>query len=534
MKRYTFYLLPLLLACGACDKFFALDTDDTLSEEQHYTELAELNSAFLGVPATFRDVLDHTIIISELLGDLMTPTTNAGDDYWDIFNYAVKDNNHAASPAPYYRTIIACNDFIRHALAFYEKSPGLIAENTFHSMLAEVFRYRIWCYLTLGKLYNEAVYFDYSISDKIDLKNCPVLNLDQIVEQSILMMEQGVMGIDLNLKLDWLLVIKGTTDAWNYMGINPQALLGELYLWGGRYRDALYTLMGLVNSNTRYAMPLLSSPASTWKSNLNNNASTEMVSVLSYNASYGQKNMLPYYFSNVYPNLYYFAPTTWMSELFRNSPTTGTEIRTRSTVGEEGGSRVITKYHTTGSPSREYNTAIPIYRVADIYLMIAEVHNKLKFFGEKVGDDTEPRDIAMCFINNGLKTWWQSSTSSFKQPFGNTALYSTNLQTNAGVRGRVTSSNINWRILLPSNPTEEQTMRLIDSLIVNETALECAYEGKRWFTLLRMARYWDDPAFLAAIVSRKGTSDANREATRQALMDRNRWFIKYEHLKAIE
>jgi hypothetical protein len=520
-------LIPLL--CLSCDDFFALNTDDTLTEDQNYTELAELTSGFIGVAATFHDVVDHTVIISGLMGDLMTPTTNASDDYWDIFNYEVKANNSVASPAPYYRTIIACNDFLRHALEFNAEKPGLIDENTFHSMLAEVIRYRIWCYLTLGKIYNEAVYFDFSISDKIDLKKCPVWDLDKIVEQSILMMEQGVLGIDLTLQLNWNLVIKGTTESWNLRGIHPLALEGELYLWGKQYDKALWTLMAFVASNSRYVMADIpaASRNTTWKSNINSNSSTEMVTAMPYSATYNQKNMLPYYFSNVAPNLYYLAPTGRLREMYSHS-TNEDFYRRQATLGEENGQNVIAKYHAVGAPSREYNTAIPVYRVADLYLMIAEAHNKLRLFGENI--DGDYREIAMCFINSGLKTYWNSS--NFKQPFGNTALYSTTLQGNAGIRGRIGAGNVNWRNLLPADPTPAQTMRLIDSLIVNETALECAYEGKRWFTLLRMARYWNDPAFIADVVSQKVTG-ANRDAIRQRLMDASNWFIKYEHLQVM-
>jgi hypothetical protein len=531
MKKYLHALVAACLISFfnlSCDSFFALNTDDTLTEKQNYTELAELHSGFIGVAATFHDVVDHTVIISELMGDLMTPTTNANDDYWDIFNYEVKANNRVASPAPYYRAIIACNDFIRHALEFNKEKPGLIAENTFHSMLAEVIRYRIWCYFTLGKIYNEAIYFDFSISDKIDLKDCPVWDLDKIIEQSTLMMEQGVLGIDLMLKLDWNLVVKGTSEAWNMMGINPSVLLGELYLWEEKYDKALMTLMGFVGSNTRYAMAEIpvSNRAATWKSNISV-STTETVTVMPYVASYNQKNMLPYYFSNVSPNLYWLAPTGRLKEMYSYS-TNADYYRQQATLGVENGQNVIVKYHTPGAPSREYDNGIPLYRTADLYLMIAEAHNKLRLFGETI--NSEYREIAMCFINSGMKTYW--SSPSFKQPFGNTTIYSTTLQTNAGIRGRMGAGSINWRNMLPADATTAQTMRLIDSLIVNETALECAYEGKRWFTFLRMARYWNDPTFIAEVVSKKVAGE-NREAIRQRLMDKKNWFIKYEHLQVM-
>jgi hypothetical protein len=530
MKRFlqTLILLPLAFVATSCDGFFALKTDDTLTGKESYAELAELNSAFIGVAATFHDVVEHTVIISELMGDLMTPTTNAADDYWDIFNHQVKTGNAVASPAPYYRAIIACNDFTRHALAFNRDKPGLIDENTFHAMLAEVLRYRLWCYLTLGKIYNEAIYFDHAISDKIDLAGCPVWDLDKIVEQATLAMEQGMIGVDLTLKLNWNLVVKGATESWNLVGIDPSALLGELYLWGKRPDKALLTLMKFVGSDTRRAMPDIPSAnrATAWKNNIINGSLSEMVTMMPYSATYNQKNMLPYYFSNVPPNLYRLAPTARLREMYARS-VDGDRYRRQSTIGEENGQSVIVKYHAPGNPGRDYNASIPLYRLADVYLMIAEAHNRLGLFGETI--QSEYREIAMCFINSGLRAYWTGS--NFKQPFGNTAIYPSTLQSNAGIRGRVGAGNVDWRALLPRDATVDQTARLIDSLVANETALECAYEGKRWFTLLRAARHWNDPAIIADVVSLKATG-ANRDALRRRLMDPSAWFIKYEHLQA--
>lgn len=67
----------------------------------------------------------------------------------------------------------------------------------------------------------------------------------------------------------------------------------------------------------------------------------------------------------------------------------------------------------------------------------------------------------------------------------------------------------------------------MDSLIAEETALEAAYEGKRWFTLLRMAKHSNNPAFLADQVCKK-FSEGEREKYRTYLMDPRNWFIKYD------
>jgi len=73
---------------------------------------------------------------------------------------------------------------------------------------------------------------------------------------------------------------------------------------------------------------------------------------------------------------------------------------------------------------------------------------------------------------------------------------------------------------------------LRDSLIIRERALECAWEGERFYDLIRISERWDDPAFLADKVSSKYPS-GRQEEVRALLMNKDNWYIPYfrEYLK---
>ena len=71
---------------------------------------------------------------------------------------------------------------------------------------------------------------------------------------------------------------------------------------------------------------------------------------------------------------------------------------------------------------------------------------------------------------------------------------------------------------------------VLDSLIAEEVGMECAYEGKRWFTLVRMARNLNEPDFLARQACLK-FDQGERERYRQLLVDPQNWFIRYDHRK---
>ena len=60
-------------------------------------------------------------------------------------------------------------------------------------------------------------------------------------------------------------------------------------------------------------------------------------------------------------------------------------------------------------------------------------------------------------------------------------------------------------------------------MIVDEYGLEFAYEGKRFYDLMRIALRRNDPAYLAdAIAKRNGTMD---DGLRARLMDKKNWYL---------
>ena len=112
---------------------------------------------------------------------------------------------------------------------------------------------------------------------------------------------------------------------------------------------------------------------------------------------------------------------------------------------------------------------------------------------------------------------------------------------NAGVRGRV---NLKRHVLpekvnldgteqpISSLPEEQQMLikrQQIDSLILNEYALELAFEGKRWGALVRMGRYWGSD-FVTGLIEEKFPVNERGKYT-EFLESKENWFIPYDPLK---
>ncbi|WP_315817804.1 hypothetical protein [Paraflavitalea speifideaquila] len=74
------------------------------------------------------------------------------------------------------------------------------------------------------------------------------------------------------------------------------------------------------------------------------------------------------------------------------------------------------------------------------------------------------------------------------------------------------------------------SLTYIENSLVNEGALENAFEGTRWADLLRVARRRNDPAFLANKVYAKLIKDGipDAEAVKQRLMDKQNWYLPFK------
>ncbi|RYF54239.1 MAG: RagB/SusD family nutrient uptake outer membrane protein, partial [Cytophagaceae bacterium] len=92
---------------------------------------------------------------------------------------------------------------------------------------------------------------------------------------------------------------------------------------------------------------------------------------------------------------------------------------------------------------------------------------------------------------------------------------------NNGIRGRAGLLNV---------PVVGDSTVSIENSLIEESALELAYEGQRWPDLVRIALRRNDPAFLAdkVYLKLKKANNPNADAVRTKLMDKNNWFLPFK------
>ena len=95
---------------------------------------------------------------------------------------------------------------------------------------------------------------------------------------------------------------------------------------------------------------------------------------------------------------------------------------------------------------------------------------------------------------------------------------------NIGIRGRAVDQNVTFD---PNNLVTDTENKIID-----EAALETAYEGYRWADLLRIAlrRQGTDPNYLANKIGAKfdAAGSADAAAVRARLADKANWYLPFK------
>lgn len=520
MKVYFMRLTVILLALSmlSCDKLMEADSDMKIKAEDHYSTIGEVYGAFIGLHASFRQVAEKTIILSGLKGDLLQPTQNAPEDYWRVFRYEAGAENSENNAKAYYDVVINCNDFLKRVITYNKEVAGEIPENIYKGMVSQAIAFKVWCLMTAGKLFGEAKFYDLVVSSDNEA-GMYTLKLADLPDFLMAYMQGGEDGVDAFNTLDWAVLLGNTGTGWPGRNINAKALYGELCLWGGYYQEAIDRFISVLSPSKDLSLNLSVFGGGDWyKMFLNNIDQKEMISVFVYNANNRQENKLLDYFSNEYPYAYYFAPTQHAVDYFasemrneNNSFRLG-DLRGEGFTYEKSGNQLVVTKYNLGTSENEYASDhyIHLYRAGGIHLMLAEALCFLNNY-----------DAALAVLDNGIAAKYYSN-GAWLPPFEN--LFTAFSNSKNGIRSRVNLAPLDKAEVFKNCLTATDSLAAVSGRIADEVARELAFEGQRWFTLVRMARHLNDPDFLAERVSLKFGD--NGGSYRALLNDENNWFIK--------
>lgn len=537
-KNFLLYTcLAAVLTLASCDKYFDVETNDMLLEEDYVKESNELYSGYMGIASKMQAIADQTVFLADLRTDFLEPTIRAPQDLWDLYNFKEKTGNSFADPRGYYDLIVNANAYLEKVVTYRKQNPSAIEDAHYRALISGAIRFKVWTYFTLGKLYGQVAYFDDPHLSLEKISEVPVISFDELLPRLISLMESGVDGVNGSYVTNWGDILFPGIPAnqqdlvWNMICPSPEPLLMELYLWNKDYARVVDLGIRFIYDNGSGRLKIGNDDYNgEWIQFFTRDPITKtrgLINIVPYDFERNQTNRLIRFFSNTEPSLYYLKPTAvamqrYERQLRYDGHTQGDLYRgINYTYFLQNGDWVVRKFSRDREAASEIyknNVHIVIYRDADVHFFMVEALNNLKMFAQ-----------AEALLNDGIELYLSRYAGRLQPPFDN-AVMNTSLARNWGIRRRVNLAPVYpagmSKDALTTDEQKAAYAKALDMLVAEETLMESAGEAKAYFALMRIAKRWNDPAILANVVAAK-YSDGQKQQVLQYLLNEQNWPVKY-------
>src|SRR5690606_32696305 len=457
--------------------------NDILLDKDYVKESNELYSGYMGVASKMQAIADQTVFLSDLRTDLLEPTVNAPQDLWDLYNFKEKPGNSFANPRPYYDLIVNANAYLSKIIAYRTNNPTAIEEAHYQALISGTIRFKVWTYLTLGKLYGQVAYFDDPDLNLDKIGEIPVIGFDELIPRLISLMESGVDGVNGLYETNWGNILYPGVPAneqdlvWNMICPSPAPLRMELYLWNKEYQRVVDIGIPFIydNGGRRYKVDNQDYNGE-WIQVFTRDPVTKtrvLINIVPYDFERNQTNRLISFFSNQEPSLYYLKPTKvamqrHASQLRYDGHTLGDQYRGENyTYFFQNGQWVIRKFSRDRESASEIyknNVHIVIYRDSDVHFFLIEALNNLGKFSQ-----------AEALLNDGIEQYLIRNVGNLQAPFDDEVM-NAELKRNWGIRRRVNLGPVFPQGLSKEDIDTEaeklEYMEALDRLVAEETLME--------------------------------------------------------------
>lgn len=545
MKKLNQILLGLIVLtviATSCDSMLEVDSERIMFPENHRIDSPNDSIySMIGIFTKFQKLADRYVLLGELRGDLMDITEYSGIELSEINNFEISTDNPYNAIEDYYSVINHCNYLINNI----DTALTVGGEKSLFKEYAAAKSIRAWTYMQIALNYGSAKYYEKPLLTVQDAEaTFPEYSIQELVPLLIQDLEpvkyaDNPGGISLGVDM---------TSEKLFFPI--PLLLGDLYMWNGQYENAAREYYTLIDDK-RYVID--DRYSSTWtvdngvfvrRNMIDQNfldmfelTNNEQITLIAGSIDMGEENELykmtvenyelkpsevaiNYWGNQTY---YYNANATNPGDL--RGPV-GSYIGPDNSMSLGASENVIIKYLILAGDA-ESSKAVFIYRIATLYLRYAEAVNRagkpnLAFAVLKHGMNSDALAVDTIVPRHEKYSVYTDSTGTFIDyvNFEN-IVFDQNIGVHARGCGNVDRS---LDFIIPPSTTLQDSINFVEDKIIEELALETAFEGNRFQDLMRIAIRRGDAAYLADKVASKHTG--NEQAIRSKLMDENNWYIK--------
>lgn len=581
------YIFAILSLCAimSCDDTFESDSSSIAIDNGEMLDSPNDSLySVMGILSQVQKLGERYVLLGELRGDLMQATPNADTDLQQIARFEADEENAFATRRDYYSVINNCN----YALERMDTSIVVFQDKVMLPEYAAIKAIRAWTYWQMALAFDKVKWVDKPILKlEESLEEYPVIGSEALAEKliedlipfaAVRRLDYGTIdgyqSVQMFIPVQLLL-----GDLYLYLNRYEEAA-AIYYDYIYKYRITLtggyasnYNMSTrqdvYMNHNNSYVGEMLSgfvynSDAKEYHPKLIRLSYNDIPSVVPASSFVDYMSHVMHFYaeSGALTISAYFE-----GDLRGQALTSGGIVRPAAygdiTLGQADNNTYVTKYTTAAATvsgaydpqngalkdALMFTRVIPIYRTPHVYLRYAEAVNRmgkpsLAFAVLKYGltaenladaEKVNPAEVENCAYADF--TWIRNSDGN------------ANVGTASRGRGRglsidknnfiipdytryvtATDEDTNEEIMIPSADASDIAVALADSVafvedcIIDELAAETAFEGNRFFDLLRVARHRGEyPAYMARKVSQRFTDKA---AMQERLMQPSAWYLK--------
>ncbi len=550
MNKYTLFALMMLLAVlmSGCEEYLVTDPNDKIYLDDNFTSSYDIDNAARGMYDGLQDCVEKMFVWSEVRGDLVWPGTGASWEIKELNDLNVSGNNRFTDWSEFYDVINRANYIIKYATKVadndYNFDDELVSQYVAEAINVRAYTY-FWLVRTFGDVPLILEPFDENYKQtKIDtvwakdgsyeLKEMPVYFVDPTFSEVILDTLEAqlarVEGIERTYPSEYSSesTINPAIYSSRFKAITNLVLQADIKLWRNKFKEVITLtnrildynpLQYSLGDNSRAPVCFTSGgvPVQRWINIFTAGGSLkpETIFEIRFQSSTPDLNVLQLY-TELLPEeggRYIVRPSQkaidfWQDDKYYN-PKVDYKLDTCDIMRGYNASFIgqydsinkkwidpqIFKFLVNGTDGIKRNGFESdcnwiAYRMAEVLCMNCEALNREGNYGEAV---------------RKLQGTYQS--------FAGVATY--------GLRSRVLLEE--YIKSTDSSPTDKYEP---ETLILEERAKELAFEGKRWFDLIRIMQrsgqwsYILDEIEMSAPIGKKAAIRAQAE-------NPENWFLPY-------
>ncbi len=237
-----------VLSLASCESWLALEPQDAITRQEYWKTKEQVEAAVYGCYASLlgttdnqRSIAESMFLWGEIRADMIIPNASAFANEIEVVNGNILDSNPISNWRSFYKTINYCNTVIKFAPGVRDSDPTF-TQAQLNAYLSEVLALRSMLYFYLVRTFKE-----------VPLKIEPTVSDEDEYELAKSTEEEVITQIlsDLEIAEDMAVISYGS-QAMNKGRITRyaiNALQADVYLWAEDYTRAIEACDKIINSN---------------------------------------------------------------------------------------------------------------------------------------------------------------------------------------------------------------------------------------------------------------------------------------------